>query len=111
MDRSRRTNCATAFTAARSRPRSCWQDIRTPCGKMRSRIFPPPGSRWRRNIAGSARTGRRPLPGRAPSLVPGGAIGDATMASAENGEKLLDHGAAAFCELLADVDAFDLNAL
>jgi hypothetical protein len=24
---------------------------------------------------------------------------------------LLDHGAAAFCELLADVDKFDVNAL
>jgi creatinine amidohydrolase len=52
-----------------------------------------------------------PFAWQAQDLRPGGAIGDATMASAENGEKLLDHGAAAFCELLADVDAFDLNAL
>ncbi len=36
-----------------------------------------------------------------------GAAGDATQASAEKGEKLLDHGARAFCELLADVDKFD----
>ena len=36
-----------------------------------------------------------------------GAVGDATRASAENGEKLLDHGARAFCELLDDVDKFD----
>jgi len=36
-----------------------------------------------------------------------GAVGDATMASAEKGEKLLDHGARAFCELLEDVDKFD----
>src|ERR1700761_5162303 len=52
-----------------------------------------------------------PFAWQAQDLHPGGAMGDATMASAENGEKLLDHGAAAFCELLADVDAFDLNAL
>jgi creatinine amidohydrolase len=36
-----------------------------------------------------------------------GAVGDATKGSAEKGEKLLDHGARAFCELLADVDKFD----
>jgi creatinine amidohydrolase len=29
------------------------------------------------------------------------------MASAEKGEKLLEHGARAFCELLEDVDKFD----
>ncbi|MCC8952633.1 creatininase family protein [Bradyrhizobium sp. Pear77] len=40
-------------------------------------------------------------------LNPSGAIGDATKASAEKGEKLLEHGARAFCELLADVDRFD----
>jgi creatinine amidohydrolase len=36
-----------------------------------------------------------------------GAVGDATKASAEKGEQLLDHGARAFCELLDDVDEFD----
>ena len=36
-----------------------------------------------------------------------GAVGDATKASAEKGEQLLDHGARAFCELLDDVDKFD----
>ncbi len=40
-----------------------------------------------------------------------GAVGDATMASAEKGERLLDHGARAFCELLADVDKFDAELL
>jgi len=40
-----------------------------------------------------------------------GAAGDATQASAEKGEKLLDHGARAFCELLADVDNFDVKRL
>ena len=36
-----------------------------------------------------------------------GAVGDATKASAEKGERLLDHAARAFCELLDDVDKFD----
>jgi creatinine amidohydrolase len=40
-----------------------------------------------------------------------GAVGDATQATANKGEALLDHGARAFCELLADVDRFDLAAL
>ncbi len=40
-----------------------------------------------------------------------GAVGDAAVASAEKGEILLDHGARAFCELLADVDKFDPKAL
>lgn len=44
-------------------------------------------------------------------LHPSGAVGDATQASAEKGERLLDHGARAFCELLTDVDKFDLAAL
>ena len=44
-------------------------------------------------------------------LHPSGAVGDATEGSAEKGEKLLDHGARAFCELLDDVDNFDVNRL
>jgi creatinine amidohydrolase len=44
-------------------------------------------------------------------LHPSGAVGDATNGSAEKGEKLLDHGARAFCELLADVDNFDVKRL
>jgi creatinine amidohydrolase len=44
-------------------------------------------------------------------LHPSGAVGDATKGSAEKGERLLDHGARAFCELLADVDNFDVNRL
>jgi creatinine amidohydrolase len=48
-----------------------------------------------------------PFAWQAQDLHPSGAIGDATQASAEKGERLLDHGARAFCELLADVDKFD----
>jgi creatinine amidohydrolase len=43
----------------------------------------------------------------AQDLHASGASGDATQASAEKGKLLLDHGARAFCELLADVDKFD----
>jgi creatinine amidohydrolase len=52
-----------------------------------------------------------PLAWQAQDLHPSGAAGDATLASAKKGERLLDHGARAFCELLADVDNFDVNRL
>jgi creatinine amidohydrolase len=52
-----------------------------------------------------------PFAWQAQDLHPSGAVGDATQASAEKGEILLDHGARAFCELLADVDKFDPAAL
>jgi creatinine amidohydrolase len=52
-----------------------------------------------------------PFAWQAQDLHPSGAAGDATLASAENGERLLDHGARAFCELLADVDNFDVMKL
>jgi creatinine amidohydrolase len=40
-----------------------------------------------------------------------GAVGNATLASAGKGEQLIEHGARAFCELLDDVDKFDVAAL
>ena len=52
-----------------------------------------------------------PFSWQAQDLNPGGAVGDATSASAEKGEALLDHGARAFCELLDEVDKFDVNTL
>ena len=48
-----------------------------------------------------------PFAWQAQDLHSSGAAGDATGASAEKGQLLLDHAAAAFCELLADVDRFD----
>jgi creatinine amidohydrolase len=56
---------------------------------------------------------QRPAPfaWQAHDLHPSGAAGDATKASAEKGERLIDNGARAFCELLADVDKFDVSAL
>src|SRR5471032_172906 len=52
-----------------------------------------------------------PFAWQAQDLHASGAAGDATLASAEKGQHLLDHGAAAFCELLADVDKFDPQTL
>jgi creatinine amidohydrolase len=52
-----------------------------------------------------------PLAWQVQDLHPSGAVGDATEGSAEKGERLLDHGARAFCELLADVDNFDVKRL
>lgn len=40
-----------------------------------------------------------------------GAVGNATLASAEKGERLIEQGARAFCELLGEVDKFDVNRL
>jgi creatinine amidohydrolase len=52
-----------------------------------------------------------PFAWQAQDLHGSGAAGDATQASAEKGERLIDHGARAFCELLADVDKFDVKML
>jgi creatinine amidohydrolase len=52
-----------------------------------------------------------PFAWQAQDLHPGGAAGDATQASAEKGQRVLDHGAAAFCELLTDLDKFDPQTL
>jgi creatinine amidohydrolase len=56
---------------------------------------------------------RRPAPfaWQTQDLHPSGAVGDATKASAEKGERLLAHGARRFIELLEDVDKFDVKAL
>jgi len=40
-----------------------------------------------------------------------GAVGDASLATAEKGNAALDHGARAFVELLRDVEKFDLSQL
>ena len=44
-------------------------------------------------------------------LHPSGLVGRPTQASAEKGEQLIDHGARAFCELLADVDRLTVRRL
>ena len=54
---------------------------------------------------------QRPAPfaWQAQDLHPSGAIGNATLATAEKGERLVDQGARAFIELLEDVDQFDVT--
>ena len=47
----------------------------------------------------------------AQDLHPSGAIGNAANASAEKGDALLHHGAQAFCDLLKDVQNFDMARL
>ena len=56
---------------------------------------------------------QRPAPfaWQAQDLNPSGAVGNATLAVAEKGERLIDQGATAFCELLSEVDNFDVNKL
>ncbi|MBR0776833.1 creatininase family protein [Bradyrhizobium diazoefficiens] len=56
---------------------------------------------------------QRPAPfaWQAQDLNASGAVGNATLAVAEKGEQLLDRGARAFCELLEEVDKFDVNRL
>jgi len=56
---------------------------------------------------------QRPAPfaWQAQDLNASGAIGNATLAVPEKGERLLDQGARAFCELLTEVDNFDVNRL
>jgi creatinine amidohydrolase len=56
---------------------------------------------------------QRPAPfaWQAQDLNPSGAVGNATLAVVEKGEQLLDQGARAFCELLSEVDNFDVNRL
>ena len=56
---------------------------------------------------------QRPAPfaWQAQDLHPSGAVGNATLAVAAKGDQLLDQGARAFCELLDEVDNFDVNRL
>src|ERR1700690_3772219 len=52
-----------------------------------------------------------PFAWQAQDIHPSGAAGDATLGTAEKGRLLIDHGARAFCELLADIDRFDAKTL
>jgi creatinine amidohydrolase len=52
-----------------------------------------------------------PFAWQAQDLHPSGAVGNATLASPEKGEALLEHGARGFIELLVDVDKFDVSDL
>jgi creatinine amidohydrolase len=54
---------------------------------------------------------QRPAPfaWQAQDLHQSGAVGNATLASREKGEALLEHGAKGFIELLEDIDKFDVS--
>jgi creatinine amidohydrolase len=52
-----------------------------------------------------------PFAWQAQDLHESGAVGNAKLASAKKGERLIEHGARAFIELLEDVDKFDANTL
>jgi creatinine amidohydrolase len=52
-----------------------------------------------------------PFAWQAQDLHASGAVGNATLAAAEKGEQLIAHGAWAFCELLDDIDKFDVMRL
>jgi creatinine amidohydrolase len=52
-----------------------------------------------------------PFAWQAQDLHESGAVGNAKLASAEKGGRLIEHGARAFIELLEDVDKFDPNTL
>jgi creatinine amidohydrolase len=52
-----------------------------------------------------------PLAWQTQDLNASGAVGNATQADADKGEQLIAHGARAFCELLTDVDKFDVKTL
>jgi creatinine amidohydrolase len=75
------------------------------------RNFEPSSIAWEKKYRWLSTHRPAPLAWQAQDLHPSGAAGDATQASAEKGELLLDHGARAFCELLTDVDNFDVNTL
>ena len=73
--------------------------------------FEPRSIAMERDYRGLSVQRPAPFAWQSQDLHPSGAIGDATAASADKGRRLLDHGARAFCELLADVDRFDPAAL
>jgi creatinine amidohydrolase len=52
-----------------------------------------------------------PFAWQAQDLHASGAVGDATLATSDKGERLVEHGARAFCELLGEIDQFDVAQL
>jgi creatinine amidohydrolase len=52
-----------------------------------------------------------PFAWQAQDLHASGAVGNATLATADKGKRLIEHGARAFCELLGEIDQFDVAQL
>jgi creatinine amidohydrolase len=73
--------------------------------------FPPAGIAMEKDYRWLSPHRPAPFAWQAQDLHSSGAAGNATQASAAKGQLLLDHGARAVCELLADVDKFDPKEL
>ena len=86
-DCSRPKNCATAFMAARSKPRSCWRDIRTPCARRRSPIFVPRSIAMEKEYRWLSTQRPAPFAWQAQDLHPSGAVGDATQGLRREGRE------------------------
>jgi creatinine amidohydrolase len=65
----------------------------------------------KKNFRGLSTQRPAPFAWQTQDLHPSGAVGDATLATAQKGEAALARGAEAFVELLRDVDRFDLKRL
>jgi creatinine amidohydrolase len=73
--------------------------------------FPSAGAAMEKEFRWLSTQRPAPFAWQVQDLNPSGAVGDSRQATAEKGERLLDHGARAFCELLHDVDKFDVSRL
>ena len=73
--------------------------------------FPSAGAAMEKEFRWLSTQRPAPFAWQAQDLNPSGAVGDSRQASAVKGARLLDHGAKAFCELLGDVDKFDVRRL
>ena len=100
-----------ASMAATSRPRSCSPPIRDLVRREKIADFRPATYAMERDYTYL----RADLPAgfgwMTQDLHASGAVGDATLATAEKGEAALEHGARAFVALLEDVEKFDLQPL
>ncbi|SES32472.1 creatininase family protein [Rhizobium sp. NFR03] len=76
--------------------------------QMRAEAFSSRQSEWQAQFAHLRAYGPHAFGWRMRDLNPKGAAGNAAMATAERGERLLDHAVSGLLALLADVDAFDL---
>ncbi len=77
----------------------------------KARSFPSKQTEWADRFSHLRAYGPHAFGWKMQDLNSDGATGDATIASAEAGEKLLEHASRGFAELLIDVDSFDLTQL
>jgi creatinine amidohydrolase len=77
----------------------------------RARAFPNAQADFTRDFTHLRAYGPHAFGWKMSDLSPAGVTGNAGAATAEAGERILDHAVAGFIELLGDVDRFDLNRL